>query len=54
MRAIIDIFLAIIFSILLGSGSIQVINKIMKQKALVKVQQGLSSLEIFTQNLTEK
>jgi hypothetical protein len=52
MRAIIDIFLAIIFSVVLGSGSLKLINKKVKREALIKVQKGLPSLESFTRKLT--
>ena len=51
MRAIIEIFLAIIFSIALGSGSLHVINKKVKKEALIKVQKGLPSLESFTKKM---
>jgi hypothetical protein len=54
MRAIIDIFLAIIFSVILGSGSMQLLNYQMKKESLIKVQKGLSSLENFTKKLTQK
>lgn len=53
MRAMIDIFLAIIFSVMLGTGSLHVINKKVKREALLKVQKGLSSLEVFSQKLTK-
>lgn len=54
MRAIIDIFLAIIFSVALGSGSLHIINNKIKLEALTKVQKGLSPLESFTKKLTTK
>tara|TARA_Y100000591_G_C21780879_1_gene670964 strand:- start:888 stop:1055 length:168 start_codon:yes stop_codon:yes gene_type:complete len=54
MRAIIDIFLAIIFSVALGSGSLHLINKMVKREALLKVQKGLPSLELFTNKMTHK
>lgn len=54
MRAIIEIFLAIIFSVVLGSGSLKIINAKVKKEALFKVQKGLSPLESFTQKLTNK
>jgi hypothetical protein len=53
MRAIIDIFLAIIFSVILGSGSFHIINAKMKKEALTKVSGGLGSLESFTKKLTK-
>jgi len=54
MRAIIEIFLAIIFSVVLGSGSLHIINNKVKKEALMKVQKGLPSLELFTQKLIKK
>ena len=52
MRAIIDIFLAIIFSVAIGSGSLQLFNNKVKREALIKVQKGLPSLEVFTKKMT--
>ena len=52
MRAIIDIFLAIIFSVVLGSGTLKLLNHQIKKESLLKVQKGLPSLEKFTQKLT--
>ncbi len=54
MRAIIDIFLAIIFSTLLGSGSLYVFNAKVKKEAFIKIQKGLPSLEKYTKKLTTK
>lgn len=54
MRAIIDIALAVIFSLILGSGSLHLINKKVKREALIKVQEGLPSLESFTNKMTHK
>jgi len=54
MRAIIDILLAIIFSVVLGSGSLHLINNKVKREALLKVQKGLPSLESFTNKMTHK
>jgi len=53
MRAIIDIFLAIIFSVALGSGSLKIINAKVKREALIKIKKGLPSLELFTNKLTK-
>jgi hypothetical protein len=53
MRAIIEIFLAIIFSVVLGSGSLHIINSKVKKEALIKVQQGLPSLETYTLKMTK-
>ena len=54
MRAIIEIFLAVIFSMILSSGSMKILNSKIKAKSLIKVQKGLSSLEKFTIELTQK
>ena len=54
MRAIIDIFLAIIFSVVLGSGSLHIVNNQVKKEAFLKVQKGLSSLEEFTKKMTKQ
>jgi len=54
MRAIIDIFLAIIFTVALGSGSLKVINNQIKRESMTKVQKGLSSIEEFSRKLTQK
>ncbi|WP_164848500.1 hypothetical protein [Halobacteriovorax sp. HLS] len=54
MRAIIEIFLAIIFSVILGSGSLHIINNKVKREALIKVQKGLPSLEQFSKKITTK
>lgn len=53
MRAIIEIFLAIIFSVALGIGSLKAFNSKVKKEALINVQKGLPSLELFTQKLTK-
>ena len=54
MRAIIEIGLAIIFSVVLSSGSMKLLNHQIKSESLIKVQKGLSSLENFTKKLTHK
>jgi len=54
MRAIIEIFLAIIFSVVLGSGSLKLLNHQIKKESLLKVQKGLSSLEDFSRKITTK
>ena len=53
MRAIIEIFLAIIFSYTLGSGTLKFINNQVKREALIKIQKGLPSLEAFSKKLTK-
>ncbi len=52
MRAIIDIFLAIIFSVIIGSSGAKVLSATIKKEALVKISGGLGSLENFTKKLT--
>lgn len=54
MRAIIDIFLAIIFSLILGSGSANLLSHQVKKESFLKIQKGLSSLENFTNKMTKK
>ncbi|CBW25685.1 putative membrane protein [Halobacteriovorax marinus SJ] len=54
MRAIIEIFLAIIFTIITGASVLNFSSKVIKKEALIKVQKGLPSLEKFTQRLTDK
>ena len=54
MRAIIEIFLAIIFSIVLGTSGAKIISAKIKKEAIIKVSGGLSSLEDFTGKLTKK
>jgi hypothetical protein len=53
MRAIIDIALAVIFSVIVGTGSLKLLNQQVKRKSLIKVQKGLSSLERFTYKMTK-
>ena len=52
MRAIIEIFLAILFTIVSGTTVLNLSSKAIKKEALIKVQQGLSPLEAFTKKLT--
>ena len=52
MRAIIDIALAVIFSFILGTGSVNLISKAIKKEAIIKVYGGLGSLESFTKKMT--
>ncbi len=54
MRAIIDIALAVIFSIVVGTGSLKLLNQQIKKESLIKVQKGLSSLESFTLKMIKK
>ena len=52
MRAIIEIFLAILFTVVAGSSMLKFSNKTIKKEALLKIQKGLPSLEDFTKKLT--
>lgn len=52
MRAIIEIFLAILFTIVSGTTVLNLSSKTIKKEVLIKVQQGLSPLEAFTKKLT--
>ncbi len=53
MRAIIEIFLAILFTVVSGTTILNLSSKIIKKEAIIKVQKGLSSLESFTHKLTK-
>lgn len=52
MRAIIEIFLAIIFTIVSGTTILNFSSMVIKKEALSKVQKGLPSLEDFSKKLT--
>ena len=54
MRAIIEIFLAIIFTVILGTAVLNISSRAIKKEALQKVQKGLPSIESFTKKLTSK
>lgn len=54
MRAIIDIFLAIIFSVIIGSNGAKIISATIKEEAIIKVHGGLGSLENFSKKLTNR
>ena len=54
MRAIIEIFLAVLFTVVSGTTALTLSNKAIKKEALIKVQKGLPSLSTFTQKLTQK
>ena len=47
MRAIIEIALAIIFSVVMGTSGIKIISDGIKKEAIIKVSMGLSSLEDY-------
>lgn len=54
MRAIIEIFLAILFTVISGTTVLNFSSKAIKKEALLKVQKGLPSLKNFTEKLTRK
>ncbi|MDP7322059.1 MAG: hypothetical protein QF441_15755 [Bacteriovoracaceae bacterium] len=54
MRAIIEIFLAIIFSYIIGCSSLRLIENIIKKEAIIKVHSGIGSLESFSKRLTSQ
>jgi len=54
MRAIIEIFLAILFTVISGTTVLNFSSKAIKKEALLKVQKGLPSLEKFTEKLIRK
>jgi len=54
MRAIIEITLALIFSIVIGTTGAKILSKSIKKEAIIKVSKGLSSLEDYTHKLTRK
>jgi hypothetical protein len=53
MRAIIEIFLAILFTVVSGTTVLNFSGKVIKKEALLKVHKGLPSLENFTKELTK-
>ncbi len=53
MRAIIEIFLAILFTVISGTTALNFSSKTLKKEALLKVYKGLPRLEVFTQKLTK-
>ena len=54
MRAIIEIFLAILFIVISGTTVLNISSRAIKKEALIKVQKGLPSLQDFTKKLTQK
>jgi hypothetical protein len=54
MRAIIEIFLAIIFSVVLGTSGVSIISNAIKKESIIKVSRGPGSLEAFTKKITNK
>ncbi len=53
MRAIIEIVLAIIFTVITGTSVLNFSSNTIKKEALIKIQKGLPSLEKFTNLLTK-
>ena len=54
MRAIIEIILAIFFTVVSGTTVIKLSCKAIKKEAILKVHNGLPSLENFTQKMTRQ
>ena len=54
MRAIIEIILAILFTVISGTTVLNLSSKAIKKEALIKVQRGLPSLEAFSKKMTQK
>jgi hypothetical protein len=52
MRAIIEIFLAIIFTIIFGATGVTLTSTSVEKESIKKVSEGLGSLEIFTKKMT--
>lgn len=52
MRAIIEIFLAILFIIVSGTTVLKLSGKKIKKEAIIKVHKGLPPLEVYTKKLT--
>lgn len=50
----IEIFLAIICTVITGTSLMNFSSKALKKEALIKIQKGLPSLENFTKELTNK
>lgn len=53
MRAIIDIALAVIFSVAVGTSGAKILSTTIKKEALIKIHGGLPSLESFTKKMTD-
>lgn len=53
MRAIIEILLAILFTVVSGTTVLNLSSKAIKKEAIIKVHKGLPSLENFTQKMTK-
>ena len=53
MRAIIEIFLAILFTLISGTTVLKLSSNTVKKEVILKVHNGLGSLESFTRKLTK-
>lgn len=54
MRSIIEISLAIIFAVIVGTGGLNFVTSAIKKESIKKVSKGLGSLESFTKQLTKE
>ena len=54
MKALIEITLAVIFSIIVGTNGARIISANIKKEAIIKISGGLGSIEDFTKKLTNK
>ena len=54
MRAIIEVFLALIFTISLGTSSLHFSSMAFRKEVLLKLQKGLPSIQKFTHKLTRR
>ena len=54
MRAIIVVLLAILFRLVSGNTVLSFSSKVIKKEAIIKVHNGLPSLEAFTERITRK
>ena len=53
LRAIIEVLLAIVFTLFVGAGGVKIATTPFKKEALQKVSKGLGSLESFNRQLTD-
>ena len=54
MRAIIEIILAILFTVVSGTTVLNLSSKVIKKETIIKVHKGLPSLESFSKKITEE
>ncbi|MCB9062346.1 MAG: hypothetical protein H6622_12570 [Halobacteriovoraceae bacterium] len=54
MRALIEIFLAIIFTVISGTTVLNISTRVIKKETIIKVHMGLPTLESFTKRMTKK